>query len=43
MVKIEDVGVTAEEGGGAAVEVEGLGEAVEEIDGNGGGGGGKWV
>lgn len=32
--EVEDVGVLAEEGGGAAVEVELLGEAVEEVDGD---------
>lgn len=31
---IEDVGVTAEEGSGASVEVELLGESVEKIDGD---------
>ena len=31
---IEDVGVTAEEGSGALVEVELLGESVEKIDGD---------
>lgn len=36
MVKdVENVGVTAEEGGGTTVEVEFLGEPVEEINGNG--------
>lgn len=35
---MEDVGVLVEEGGGAAVEVEGLGEAGEEIKGDG-----RWV
>lgn len=31
---VENVGVLVEEGGGATVEVEGLGEAVEEIEGD---------
>lgn len=33
---VENVRVLAEEGGGAAVEMEFLGEAVEEVEGNGG-------
>lgn len=32
---VEYVGVLTEEGGGAAVEVEPLGEAVEEVEGDG--------
>lgn len=39
MVEAKNVGVSTEEGGGATVEVEGLGETVEEVDRNGGGGG----
>lgn len=34
---MEDVGVLTEEMGGAAVEMEALGQAVEEVDGDGGG------
>lgn len=35
MEDVENVELPAEEGGGAKVEVELLGESVEEIDGNG--------
>lgn len=40
---VEDVGVLAEKDGGAAVEMEALGEAAEEVEGDGrrGGVGGK--
>lgn len=34
VVNVEDVGVIAEEGGGAPIEVEPLREAVEEIEGD---------
>lgn len=35
VVNVEDMGVPAEEDGGAAVEVDALGEAADEVEGDG--------